>query len=646
MTKIATLFLRRKATRGLAFRNSCAAPKSLGCRAPRVSAGLAIRGLSVLFTALFVLLFGGREFGLGFGEQRPVGSRPPKTDVVKYDNTMPRVRYVGSKTCGKCHQSIYEEFVQTPMGRSMSLSTQSLQTENIPVPATVFDAKANQYIQVFGRESALYMRIYGLDANGKAAFKHTERLAYAIGSGVNAVGYLIERGNYLFQAPLAFYTCTHSWDLAPGYGQIDFGFSRPVTTPCIVCHSGLPRPVRNSTTGLYQDPPFQELAIGCERCHGPGSLHVEARLRGAMVSGNIDKTIVNPAELPVWLANNICMSCHQGEDAWVLKNGKDYTDFRPGTPLDTTFAVFAVPPQKESPGSLPLLDHYFQMTLSRCFRLSGGRMGCLTCHDPHVWPTPAQASAYFRQKCLTCHTNQSCALPLERRLHQNPPNNCIGCHMQQLDVQHAAHSDVTNHRIIAYPGEAYPTAFPTAGSSGLIYLDALPGTERAPVAPLILLQAYGQVIGEQPNGQYKKRFSKLLDQLAKPDGNNVVVLRALAERAAAQGTSAGNQQAIEYLERALESGSKEPGDRLLLGDLLLREGRAPEAVRDASFLVTSDPYNPLCYLLLASAFMVEGSRDKAMEVINNGLNIYPENTSLRRLVKKINSEKLHLEDVH
>ncbi len=603
-------------------------------------------GRCSLVSLFFLSVFVAKGRRLGFYKLNPPELKPPQSDEITYANARSWVAYTGSETCGKCHATIYKEFVQTPMGSSMSGVVQSLQMMNVPVPATVFDPKTNQYIQVFQRESALYMKIYGLSPNGKVTFKHDEKVPFAIGSGVNAVAYIIRRGDYLFQAPMAYYTQSRSWDLAPGYRQNDLGFSRAVTATCVICHSGLPRPVRNNTTGLYHDPPFQELAIGCERCHGPGSLHVEARLRGEPVSGGIDRTIVNPTDLPVWLANDICMSCHQGEDAWVLKNGKNFTDFRPGTPLNDTFAIFAVPPQGESPETLPLLDHYFQMTLSKCFRYSGGRMSCLTCHDPHTWPTPAQAPAYSRQKCLTCHTDQSCALPLKRRLEEKPADNCIASLMPKLEAQHAAHSNVTDHRIIAYKGEPYPSQLPTEGSPGLVYLDTPRGAERAPVDPLVLLQAYSQVIEGGAHAQYRERFLKLLDQLAGSEGNNVIVLRALADRAAAERTSVGDRQAIQYLERVLKAGSTEPGDRLLLGDLLLRQGHASEAVRDASILVASDPYNPLSYVLLASAYMAKGSRDGAAQAISKGLKIYPEDASLQMLMKGITSDRLRLENVH
>ena len=44
------------------------------------------------------------------------------------------------------------------------------------------------------------------------------------------------------------------------------------------------------TVNRYEPPIFRGYAIGCERCHGPGELHVR---RPTMVDGR-DVTIVNP----------------------------------------------------------------------------------------------------------------------------------------------------------------------------------------------------------------------------------------------------------------------------------------------------------------------------------------------------------------
>ncbi len=84
--------------------------------------------------------------------------------------------------------------------------------------------------------------------------------------------------------------------------------------------------------GEFLDPPFREIAIGCESCHGPGELHVKT-------SGKKSGTIVNPAKLPARLAENICINCHQTGDTRVLQPGKTYQDFRPGQWLIDTVAI-------------------------------------------------------------------------------------------------------------------------------------------------------------------------------------------------------------------------------------------------------------------------------------------------------------------
>src|SRR5260370_30816582 len=40
--------------------------------------------------------------------------------------------------------------------------------------------------------------------------------------------------------------------------------------------------------------PLRFLTVGCERCHGPGAVHVEQRRQEAPFDGSIDFSIVNP----------------------------------------------------------------------------------------------------------------------------------------------------------------------------------------------------------------------------------------------------------------------------------------------------------------------------------------------------------------
>ena len=240
----------------------------------------------------------------------------------------------------------------------------------------------------------------------------------------------------------------------------------------------------------------------------------------------------------------------------MLKAGKNYQDFRPGSALDDTIAILMVPPRRDSPPQGDLLEHYFSMTLSKCYEGSGSRLSCITCHDPHVQPTKQEASMYFRLKCLSCHTEKSCAVPLAIRQRKNPPDDCSGCHMPKREVKEISHSMLTNHRIIRDSGEFYPDrAFhmTTPALPDLIHVSAIPGQKDVPLPSITLLQAYGQLIGGHP--EYRERYFGLAEKLRRSAPDDISVLEALAYGALQKKQNQGTSEAIEYLNRAINRGS-------------------------------------------------------------------------------------------
>jgi hypothetical protein len=550
----------------------------------------------------------------------------PETTAWGSQAPLIETEYVGSKVCSKCHPSIYESFSRTDMGRSMSGITPQL-LEKIPAAASVFDSRVNRHFEIFSREGTLFQSEYETAADGKEVFRDTRQVEWMLGSGANGRGAIVKQGNYLFEAPLSFYAKPHRWALSPGYEFGDYGFNRPILPECIACHSGRPRPVLNGN-GRFQDPPFTELAIGCENCHGPGQSHVAAAQMGSPLG-----SITNPAKCSPWLADNICMSCHQAGDARVLLPGKTYRDFQPGTELDDTLSIFLAPLTRASAPQDDLLEHYLSMRLSQCYLKSGGRLGCISCHDPHLQPTQQEAPAYFREKCLTCHNEKSCALPLSLRQHQTPPDDCAGCHMPKRNVTVISHSALTNHRIVAEAEEPFPDAafrMTTPQLPDLVHLSANPAKPKAPTLPT-LLQAYGQVMLSHP--EYRTRYWAMAKQLKATEPENVLVLEALADEAVQRNNAEGRALAIRYLQDAMQRGVTNPVDFEELAKLLITADRQSEAADILRRGMQIDPNDAELYRLSAGVYTALNQMQEACEVAVQGSQKFPQDDEFRTLAK-------------
>jgi hypothetical protein len=537
--------------------------------------------------------------------------------------------YVGSKACADCHRQIYNEYMQTGMGRSISPVTPAL-LKTMQIPAAYEDRKLNRQFSVYAQDGKLYQSESETDATGKEVFHDVHLLPWVVGAGENGFGLLAVRDNYLFQAPLSYYSKSMTWGPSPGYEFADYGFSRPILAGCIVCHSGISHPVP-STNGRYEEPPFSEAAIGCEKCHGPGSLHIRAMQgRGGPPAG--DDFITNPAHLSTALSNDICMYCHQGGDVRVLQPGRQYSEFRPGMPLDDILAIFKVPPTHESPPDDDHIEHYYSMTMSKCYRVSAGRLRCITCHDPHVEPSREQAPEYYNKKCLTCHTNRSCSLPMAARQHSTPADNCISCHMPQRDIRVISHSSATNHRIVRMPGEPFPeVAFQQATSSlpDLIHLNPAPGRAAEVFSPLTLLQAYGELAEDK--SQYIAPYLKVLDQLSQSQPENALVQAALGRRDLKNGNIL---QAVDHLGRSLQLDPVQPTVAGDMADALEKLGKTEEAAALLRKAIDQDPFNPVLQKKLIVSYINLHQYAEAKAAIKEYLNIFPQDSFMRQMLAR------------
>jgi Tetratricopeptide repeat len=562
----------------------------------------------------------------------PAGSQSKRNAAALTDSAGDG--YIGSSACAQCHAEIFKRYSQTSMGRSMSVITPEL-LQTIPVKASIYDEKIDRHFEVYASNGKLYQAEFQAKAGQNPTFRDTHELDWLLGSGMNGFGGIVQREGFLFQAPLSFYSKTKAWALSPGYEFGDYGFSRPILAGCIFCHSGRPRPITQSN-GHFEDPPFAELAIGCENCHGPGALHRTSALAAAghQPKGK-DLQIVNPARLSPALANNICMSCHQAGDVRVLKPGKTFQDFRPGTPLDDTLSILIIPPTHESPPQADHLEHYYSMTLSKCYRLSQAAMSCITCHDPHVEPSREVAPHFFAEKCMKCHTDKSCRAASETRQHTDPPDNCIGCHMPKRDVQVIQHASITNHRILARPDEPFPDiTFKETTSSlpDLIHLNPSPTSKNDPLPRLNLLQAYGELSETHP--QYVSRYFVLLSDLESTEANNALVQSALGHRDLKNGRFA---QAAQHLQLSVQI---EPRQASVYGDLaeaLAKLDRHDESLAALRTGIALDPFNPVLQKTLIVQLIQTKRYAEAKTALAHYLEVFPQDDFMRHMLERANN---------
>jgi Tetratricopeptide repeat/Doubled CXXCH motif (Paired_CXXCH_1) len=357
-----------------------------------------------------------------------------------YMNTRLGVKYLGDEACIRCHGEIAGSYRRHPMGRSVApiAPTSAIGGESETAGRPLFEAQGFEYA-VENRDGHVIHKETRRDATGRLTAQNEGEVRFKVGSGRLGIAYLIDRDGFLFQSPIAWYARERRWDLPPGYQKSNTHFDRPIMSTCLFCHANRTLPVEG-TANRYQPPIFQGHAIGCERCHGPGELHAT---NPKMVDGR-DLTIVNPARLEPSLRDAVCEQCHLNGERRVLRAGRRDDDFRPGLPFHRFWTVLERP---TGSAENRFVGQFEQMRQSGCSKASAGRLGCISCHDPHRLPEPEERVSYFRDRCLECHAKKGCSLPESGRTSQGRGDDCVRCHMPRLSSSSIIHVAETNHRI-------------------------------------------------------------------------------------------------------------------------------------------------------------------------------------------------------
>jgi hypothetical protein len=459
-------------------------------------------------------------------------------------NTRPEAQYVGMQACERCHPDTHQSYYDTMMSRSMSAVDPSRE----PPDGQFLHARSGRRYQIYRQGGTLRQSetLTGVEAIGDAVLAD-HPLKYVIGSGHFSRTYLAEVDGFLVEAPATWYATHAAWDMSPGY-DVPFprGFEREASENCLYCHAGRVETLE----GTLHKIKVHEATIGCERCHGPGSLHVaywETNSRTPAENGDstgspIDFTIVNPAHLNRELAEPICQQCHLTSGAQAPIRGRAITDYRPGLPLQDFFVSYRV---KSNDESMKVVGHFDQLVQSLCYQKSG-TLTCLTCHNPHAKPGSEERAAYYRSICLDCHRAADCRVDDGVRAARAADNDCTKCHMPGAPTE-IVHLAFTHHRIGIHEGRE-PPVNENSTTSELEPWHDLSRVADVDRRRLLGLAWFSRSLEHGANSQYcVDRASELLEDVRDQGLEDGLVAAALAAIA----VRTPGRPAIEFASEAL-----------------------------------------------------------------------------------------------
>jgi predicted CXXCH cytochrome family protein len=366
---------------------------------------------------------------------------PAKDGNITYLNTTKNVKYTGVKSCIPCHRSISGYWDKSEMGRTMEVMSEDNVVEIYPQKFPVYDEVNDFYYEMFRKEEKFFQKEYRKNSEGKIIHERIMQAEYAIGSGNNLRMYFHNENGMFYQLPLTWNSHKKTWDLSPGFREYEnLRFSRFAAKKCIFCHNSYLD--EDPTSPDHYLKPFV-IGISCERCHGPGELHIKEQVMKLKIPEN-SKTIVNPTELSLKRELAICMQCHLEGKAWVLKDKDGWFDFRPGQLLSENRSVYY--PAVTSKEEIEVGDSPHRLMLSRCFKESNNQLTCISCHDPHK-SIHSFTRKHYNDVCIECHKINS--MPSKNSEHNHKSkDDCVSCHMNRTGIENTLHGvSLTDHWI-------------------------------------------------------------------------------------------------------------------------------------------------------------------------------------------------------
>lgn len=591
--------------------------------------------------------------------------------AATYLNLHDSVQYVGKQVCLSCHAGAHSSYLETGMGQSFGLATKIKSAGSFEHNPTIYDAVLNLYYQPYFLGDTLYIKEFRI--SGKDTIhKRIQAIQYIIGSGHHTNSHLFASNGYVFQAPLTYYTQKGIWDLPPGFENgFNSRFTRQIGLECMACHNAQPDFAEGSENKFLKIPE----GIDCERCHGPGSIHVREKQAGNLIdtSKYIDYSIVNPGKLSVELQFDVCQRCHLQGNA-VLREGKTFLDFKPGMKLSDIMDIY-LPRYEGDESEFIMASHADRLKLSACFKVMADKhsdtkslrpyknaMTCVTCHNPHV-SVRKQGDEPFNTTCKNCHAKQK--IPACSETHgkiKAANNNCVSCHMPvsgSIDIPHVTvhdhyirpNANMSTSKTIQKTAERFRglqsinTPSPDERSRIVAYIQQF---EKFDPGKSYLLDSAETILKRRGEKQFKadirlllahafagKDYAKvsslatrygrveLLSILSKKSKNNEDAWAAyrVAESFTAQGLPA---DALAFFEKACTLAPLHFEFRNKFGACLMQLGKIKEAEKEFATLCSQAPFYAPAFCNYGYCLLMHGDSQGAKTMYTKALQLDPD----------------------
>ena len=350
--------------------------------------------------------------------------------------------FVGAQACASCHREKYDTWKNGRHGKMIQPATQTTVEGDFSVARVTLHGRPYRLRaangQFFITESYL---------TGK---EQEHRVEYTLGSR-RIQHYLttIDHGRMIILPP-SWDVQRHQWFDNMEIVRPDEDDQKPVqqwNKNCFGCHVSGQDNHYDPATQTYATR-WTDFGTSCERCHGPGSVHVQRYTAAKDPAAVADPAIVKPTRLDPTTSSMVCAQCHSLRTivAPGFTAGADYYDYF--LPLLEYGPLKKQDPSYWADGRPRRFSNdaigFWQ---SQCF-LRGGAT-CTTCHrNPHEPDIDrnAQLAASNNALCTRCHKEIGAALTAHtRHAALSAGSSCVECHMPKTVV--AIKSSMRDHTI-------------------------------------------------------------------------------------------------------------------------------------------------------------------------------------------------------